>query len=70
MTRGIDHIALTVPDLDAQVERFASAFGMVVVVDDTVTEVASSLSAAAVRSFIPVLVERQAALRLQQRLIP
>ena len=27
---GIDHIALTVPDLDAQVERFTKQFGMVV----------------------------------------
>ena len=27
---GIDHIALTVPDLDAQVERFTNDFGMVV----------------------------------------
>jgi len=26
---GIDHIALTVPDLDEQVERLTSAFGMV-----------------------------------------
>jgi catechol 2,3-dioxygenase-like lactoylglutathione lyase family enzyme len=30
ITPGIDHIALTVPDLDAQVDRLASAFGMVV----------------------------------------
>ena len=29
-TSGLDHIALTVPDLDAQVERLTSAFGMVV----------------------------------------
>jgi len=27
---GIDHIALTVPDLDEQVDRLISAFGMVV----------------------------------------
>ena len=27
---GIDHIALTVPDLDEQVDRLTSAFGMVV----------------------------------------
>ena len=27
---GVDHIALTVPDLDAQVELLTSAFGMVV----------------------------------------
>ena len=27
---GIDHIALTVPDLNEQVERLASTFGMVV----------------------------------------
>lgn len=27
---GLDHIALTVPDLDAQLERLTSAFGMVV----------------------------------------
>ena len=27
---GFDHIALAVPDLDAQVERFASLLGMVV----------------------------------------
>jgi catechol 2,3-dioxygenase-like lactoylglutathione lyase family enzyme len=27
---GIDHIALSVPDLDEQVDRFASEFGMVV----------------------------------------
>jgi catechol 2,3-dioxygenase-like lactoylglutathione lyase family enzyme len=30
ITSGIDHIALTVPDLDAQVDRLTSAFGMVV----------------------------------------
>lgn len=30
ITPGIDHIALTVPDLDAQVERLTSDFGMVV----------------------------------------
>lgn len=30
ITPGIDHIAMTVPDLDAQVERLTSAFGMVV----------------------------------------
>jgi catechol 2,3-dioxygenase-like lactoylglutathione lyase family enzyme len=30
ITPGIDHIALTVPDLDAQVDRLAGAFGMVV----------------------------------------
>ena len=30
ITPGIDHIALTVPDLDAQVERFTTEFGMVV----------------------------------------
>jgi catechol 2,3-dioxygenase-like lactoylglutathione lyase family enzyme len=30
ITPGIDHIALTVPDLDAQVDRLANAFGMVV----------------------------------------
>ena len=30
ITPGIDHIALTVPDLDAQVDRLTSAFGMVV----------------------------------------
>ena len=30
ITPGIDHIALTVPDLDEQVDRFAGAFGMVV----------------------------------------
>jgi len=29
ITPGIDHIALTVPDLDAQVDRLTSAFGMV-----------------------------------------
>jgi len=29
-TPSFDHIALTVPDLDAQVERLAGAFGMVV----------------------------------------
>jgi catechol 2,3-dioxygenase-like lactoylglutathione lyase family enzyme len=28
ITPGIDHIALTVPDLDEQVDRLASAFGM------------------------------------------
>ena len=27
---GIDHLALTVPDLDEQVDRLTSAFGMVV----------------------------------------
>src|SRR5262245_61148373 len=32
MTRSpaLDHLALTVPDLDAQIDRLASAFGMVV----------------------------------------
>ena len=30
ITPGIDHIALTVPDLNEQVERLTSAFGMVV----------------------------------------
>jgi catechol 2,3-dioxygenase-like lactoylglutathione lyase family enzyme len=30
ITPGIDHIALTVPNLDDQVDRLASAFGMVV----------------------------------------
>ena len=30
ITPGIDHIALTVPDLDAQVDRFTKEFGMVV----------------------------------------
>jgi catechol 2,3-dioxygenase-like lactoylglutathione lyase family enzyme len=30
ITPGIDHIALTVPDLDQQVDRLTSAFGMVV----------------------------------------
>jgi catechol 2,3-dioxygenase-like lactoylglutathione lyase family enzyme len=30
ITPGIDHIALTVPDLDEQVDRLASEFGMVV----------------------------------------
>ena len=30
ITPGIDHIALTVPNLDDQVDRFVSAFGMVV----------------------------------------
>ena len=30
VTPGIDHIALTVPDLDAQVDRLIGAFGMVV----------------------------------------
>jgi catechol 2,3-dioxygenase-like lactoylglutathione lyase family enzyme len=30
ITPGIDHIALTVPDLDAQVDRFTREFGMVV----------------------------------------
>jgi catechol 2,3-dioxygenase-like lactoylglutathione lyase family enzyme len=30
ITSGIDHIALTVPDLDAQVDRLATAFGMIV----------------------------------------
>ena len=30
ITPGIDHIALTVPDLAAQVDRLASEFGMVV----------------------------------------
>ena len=30
ITPGIDHIALTVPNLDEQVDRFTSAFGMVV----------------------------------------
>jgi catechol 2,3-dioxygenase-like lactoylglutathione lyase family enzyme len=30
ITPGIDHIAMTVPDLDAQVDRFTSAFGLIV----------------------------------------
>lgn len=30
ITPGIDHIALTVPDLDEQLDRLMSAFGMVV----------------------------------------
>ena len=30
ITPGIDHIALTVPNLDEQVDRLTSAFGMVV----------------------------------------
>ena len=30
ITPGIDHIALAVPDLDAQVDRLASAFGMTI----------------------------------------
>ena len=30
ITPGIDHIALTVPDLDRQVDRLTSEFGMVV----------------------------------------
>ena len=30
ITPGIDHIALTVPDLDEQVDRLTSEFGMVV----------------------------------------
>ena len=30
ITPGIDHIALTVPDLDAQVDRLTGEFGMVV----------------------------------------
>ena len=30
ITPGIDHIALAVPDLDEQIDRLASAFGMVV----------------------------------------
>lgn len=30
ITPGLDHIALTVPDLDAQVDRLTSAFGFVV----------------------------------------
>ena len=30
ITPGIDHIALTVPDLDEQVERWTREFGMVV----------------------------------------
>jgi catechol 2,3-dioxygenase-like lactoylglutathione lyase family enzyme len=30
ITPGIDHIAMTVPDLDEQVERLTTAFGMVV----------------------------------------
>jgi catechol 2,3-dioxygenase-like lactoylglutathione lyase family enzyme len=29
-TPGFDHIALTVPDLDAQIERLTNEFGMVV----------------------------------------
>ena len=30
ITPGIDHIALTVPDFDGQVDRLTTAFGMVV----------------------------------------
>lgn len=30
ITPGIDHIALTVPDLDAQIERLTNAIGLVV----------------------------------------
>ena len=30
ITPGIDHIALTVPDLEEQVDRLTSEFGMVV----------------------------------------
>ena len=30
ITPGIDHIALTVPDLDEQVDRLTNEFGMVV----------------------------------------
>ena len=30
VTPGLDHIALTVPDLDAQVDRLVNEFGMVV----------------------------------------
>ena len=30
ITPGIDHIALTVPDLDAQVDRLVNTFGLVV----------------------------------------
>jgi len=30
ITSGIDHIAITVPDLDAQVNRLTTSFGMVV----------------------------------------
>lgn len=30
ITPGIDHIALTVPNLDDQVDRLTNAFGMVV----------------------------------------
>jgi catechol 2,3-dioxygenase-like lactoylglutathione lyase family enzyme len=30
ITPGIDHIALTVPDLDEQVDRLTTTFGMVV----------------------------------------
>lgn len=30
ITPGIDHIAMTVPDLDEQVERFTSSFGLIV----------------------------------------
>ena len=30
ITPGLDHIALTVPDVDEQVDRLTSAFGMVV----------------------------------------
>ena len=29
-TPGLDHIAFTVPDLDAQVDRLTSSFGMIV----------------------------------------
>jgi catechol 2,3-dioxygenase-like lactoylglutathione lyase family enzyme len=30
ITSGIDHIALTVPNLDEQIDRFANQFGMLV----------------------------------------
>ena len=30
ITPGIDHLALAVPDLDAQVDRLTTAFGMIV----------------------------------------
>jgi len=41
ITPGIDHIALTVPDLDEQIERLTSAFGMVVDVRSDVFAIVS-----------------------------
>ena len=46
ITPGIDHIALTVPDLDEQVDRLTSAFGMVVEAASTASRSSPTLGRA------------------------